>query len=257
MRALIATLVVATAWGSAHLDAAQNDLALGRPLFLEHCASCHGPDGQGGRGPVLAVRKLRNAGSDEDIAWFIENGIAGSIMTGFSLPKAEVKLIVAWVRKLGDTTSTAAPGSVDRGGLLYQGKGACVRCHALKGFGGAIGPDLTDVGARRTIAYLRTSLIDPETEVPQTRTVDAPRENFLLVSVEIRGRRIEGVRVNEDAFSILVRDMSGELHSLNKADISSLTKRWGKSPMPSYRTVLSERELDDLVAFLASQRGEP
>jgi cytochrome c oxidase cbb3-type subunit III len=256
MRALIASLVVAMAWCSAHLDAAQDRLTLGRTLFLEHCASCHGPDGQGGRGPVLAVRKLRTAASDEDIAWIVENGSSGSIMQGFALPQDDIKLIVAWVRKLGDTPSTAAPGSVDRGGLLYQGKGGCVRCHALKGFGEAIGPDLTDVGARRTITYLRTSLTDPEADVQQTRTFDTARENFLFVSVEIRGRRIEGVRVNEDAFSILVRDMSGELHSLGKADISSLTKQWGKSPMPSYRTVLSEQELDDLVAFLASQRGE-
>jgi len=257
MRAVIATLVVVMGWCSAHLDAAQDDLALGRTLFLEHCATCHGPDGQGGRGPILAVRKLRTAGSDDDIVWFIENGISGSIMTGFTLPKDDVKRIVAWVRKLGDTPFTAAPGSVDRGGLLYQAKGGCARCHTLKGFGEAIGPDLTDIGARRTVTYLRTSLTDPEADVLQNRTVDNPRENFLLVSVEIRGRRIEGVRVNEDAFSILVRDMSGELHSLSKVDISSLTKRWGKSPMPSYRTVLSDQELDDLVAFLASQRGEP
>jgi hypothetical protein len=60
------------------------------------------------------------------------------------------------------------------------------------------------------------------------------------------------VRVNEDTFSIQLRDSSDQVHSFFKSDLTELHKDWGKSPMPSYREVFSNLELDDVVAFLAS-----
>ncbi len=69
------------------------------------------------------------------------------------------------------------------------------------------------------------------------------------------GARITGARVNEDTFTIQIRDYSGLLHSFRKSDLRELHKDWGKSPMPSYRDSLSGEELQNLVAFLASLRG--
>jgi hypothetical protein len=69
------------------------------------------------------------------------------------------------------------------------------------------------------------------------------------------GRQITGARANEDTFSIQVRDAEGRVHSFWKDDLKELHLDWGKSPMPSYRAVLSDAEIDDLVAWLAAQRG--
>jgi cytochrome c1 len=60
--------------------------------------------------------------------------------------------------------------------------------------------------------------------------------------------------VNEDTFSIQVRDLAGNLHSYWKADLAELQKDRGKSPMPAYGK-LASAELDDLVAYLASLEG--
>jgi len=61
--------------------------------------------------------------------------------------------------------------------------------------------------------------------------------------------------VNEDTFSIQLRDATNRVHSLWKAELRQLDKQWGRSPMPSYAAALAPAELDDLVAFLAAQRG--
>lgn len=236
--------------------ASQDDLARGQDLFQEHCAVCHGPSGEGGRGPALAMPRLAHAQTDEELTWLIQYGVPGSAMPESRLEDDEIKHVAAWVRKLGQLPVQAGPGNVERGARLYRDKGGCVRCHSIKGYGGAIGPDLTEIGSRRGTVYLRTSLTEPEADVPtSSRHAISLPENFLLVEAERHGRRIVGVRVNEDAFSIQIRDLSGELHSLLKSDITALRKEWGKSPMPSYRSVFSEEELNDVVAFLASLRG--
>ena len=69
------------------------------------------------------------------------------------------------------------------------------------------------------------------------------------------GKRLTGVRLNEDMLSIQLRDHSGRLHSFLKSELRELHKDWGKSPMPSYRNALTDAELEDLVAYLVSLRG--
>ena len=69
------------------------------------------------------------------------------------------------------------------------------------------------------------------------------------------GRRLGGVRINEDTFSIQFRDSANRIHSFNKSELAELHKDWGKSLMPSYRELFSKEELDDVVAFLVSLRG--
>ena len=69
------------------------------------------------------------------------------------------------------------------------------------------------------------------------------------------GRELRGVRVNEDTFSIQLRDATNRLHSLWKHQLRLLDKQWGRSPMPSYKESLAPAELDDLVAYLATLRS--
>jgi len=70
------------------------------------------------------------------------------------------------------------------------------------------------------------------------------------------GQSVTGVRVNEDSFSIQIRDDAGRSHSFWKHEITQVDKQRGKSPMPSYKGKLAEDELTDLVAHLASLKEE-
>jgi putative heme-binding domain-containing protein len=118
----------------------------------------------------------------------------------------------------------------------------------VRGQGGSLGPDLSEVGARRSPAYLREALTDPGASAP---------EGFLVISVTTRdGRRVRGTRINEDSFTIQLRDANNRFHSFRKRELAEVNKEFGASTMPSYQTTLTASEIDDLVAYLASLRGE-
>jgi cytochrome c oxidase cbb3-type subunit III len=218
--------------------------SLGERLYLTQCAMCHGPAGEGGSGPALARPQLSRASDDEALRNIIRGGIAGTGMPGTRLIEAELRELAAYVRKLGQVQLAVLPGNPKRGAELYQTKGACADCHTLFGEGGAFGPDLTGVGARRSPQHLRESLLNP--------VADFPRGFAFIRAVMRDGRTLTGVRVNEDSFSIQLRDATGTLHSLWKAELREFHKDLKKSPMPSYRAKLTPGELDDLVAYLAS-----
>jgi putative heme-binding domain-containing protein len=203
------------------------------------------------------VSRLARSPAEEELINVITEGIEGTEMPTSRLDKDQIKQVVAFVRQLGVLPREAVPGNAQRGERLYLSKGNCTQCHAIKGQGGASGPDLTETGLRRGAAYLRAALTDPEADVPKGFSSFGPDtsipENFLVVRVVVKnGQRLTGVRVNEDTFSIQLRDSTDRVHSFYKSDLTELHKDWGKSPMPSYRGVFSSAELDDVVAFLVS-----
>jgi cytochrome c oxidase cbb3-type subunit III len=221
------------------------EVARGMTLFESQCAYCHGADGDGGRGANLARPTLRRAATDEALFRVVNRGIPGTGMPGNAMSARETWQVVAFVRSLGRVKREPLPGNAARGAQVYEGAG-CAACHTIRGRGGSSGPDLTDVGARSSPAYLRRSIVDPQADVPsgfkQARA--ATRE----------GRRLAGVVVNEDTFSIQLRDAGGTLYSYFKEELSELaTDR--RTTMPSFRERLEPTALDDLVAYLVSLEG--
>jgi hypothetical protein len=69
------------------------------------------------------------------------------------------------------------------------------------------------------------------------------------------GRDVVGVRINEDPFTIQVRDTANRFHSFRKSELKEIDKQFGKSLMPSFRGRLTDTETEDLVAYLSSLRG--
>jgi cytochrome c oxidase cbb3-type subunit 3 len=224
------------------------DIERGRHLFMGHCAPCHGPSGDGGRGANLARPKLPRAVDDQALFKLLKSGIDGTEMpAAWEMINREVWQVVAYVRTLGRVAPENVPGDAARGRDLFRNKAKCTQCHTVAGEGGAIGPELTEVGARRSAAYLRRALVEPEADLP---------DGFLQVRLVTKdGRRLTGVRLNEDTFSLQVRDLSDRLYSFWKTDLREIQKDRGKSPMPSYRGTLSDSEIDDVVAYLVSLRG--
>ena len=228
-----------------HTSAA--DRKRGEQLFMGHCASCHGPKGEGGRGPYLARPKLPRAPDDPALFRLIRDGIPGTEMpAAWVMITKETWQVTGYVRTLGRAAEEKVPGDARRGEALVRGKGNCATCHVVRGQGGTLGPDLTEIGARRSASYLRTALTDPEATAP---------EGFLQVRVATRdGKRLTGLRLNEDTYSLQLRDAGG-VYSFWKQDLQEFHKDPGKSPMPSYKGILSAAELDDVVAWLVSLRG--
>ena len=70
------------------------------------------------------------------------------------------------------------------------------------------------------------------------------------------GPEIAGIRLNEDSFTIQIRDPQGHLQSLRKSDLDRLAAESGTSLMPSYRDLVKGRDLEDLVAFLMTRKAD-
>ncbi len=251
-RALLLALVALTAAAAedrVKLPNGRADLVAGKKLFENQCGLCHGPQGEGGRGPVLAKLRLSRAPDDTALVKVIESGIQGTEMPGAqSMSERDVRQTAAYVRSLGKVRTEPVPGSAANGAEIYRAKGGCANCHAINGDGGSAGPGLTGIGGRRSAAYLKQSLLTPESDVP---------DSYLLVTVSPKsGAAVTGTRANEDSFSIQIMDPAGRLHSFWKSEISELKKQRGKSSMPSYKGTLTDAELTDLVAYLASLKEE-
>ena len=223
------------------------DPALGKRLFESQCAVCHGATGEGSRGPNLHRPTLSKAPDDAALRRVIANGIPPEMPGAWQLTPHEVASVAVFVRSLGALPAETVTGDPSRGERVYLAKG-CSGCHMVRGQGSGYGPELTDIGARRSAAHLRESIVAPDAAVP---------EDFLLLELVLAdGSTVRGIRLNEDPFSIQIKDSNSEFHSYRKSELRDLRKLRGNSPMPSYERTLTPEELTNLTAYLATLRGK-
>ena len=222
----------------------------GGQLYLTVCSGCHGPSGEGGRGPSLVrgnrVRKVSNV----KLFAAIQKGVPGTDMPPFPFPDEPIWQLVAFTRSLvASAYETDVPGDPAAGETVFFGKGECSRCHMIRGTGGFLGPDLTVAGVSNTIAQLREAFLDPN-----RRTTGGYRS----VNAEMAtGEKISGVARNNSNYSIQIIDKDGQLHLLTKQNLHSIEfprKSW----MPDdYDDRLSEEEVQNVLAFLSRQAPHP
>jgi putative heme-binding domain-containing protein len=210
--------------------------------------------GGGGTGANLRRAKLQRAPDDASLFDLIRDGIPESGMPyTWAMNDNEVRDVVAYVRALGRVAPEPLPGDPARGKLVYH-KADCGNCHIIAGKGGSLGPELTEVGARRGIHFLRTALLHPGKD--RAVTDEGYATHLPVLAVKKDGRLLTGLRVNEDTFTIQLRDAGNRLHSLQKSDLEELRKL-DVSVMPAYEKTLSQSDIDQLVSYLASLKGTP
>ena len=223
------------------------DVEAGSRRFVEHCAVCHGVDGRGSaRGPSLIRGLVVNRGSDEEVAGVIRLGIPNSAMPPFALADSEVKQLVAFIRSLRTRAAQlVVAGDRSLGKEVFFGKGRCSNCHMIRGHGGLVGPDLSNVGGDRTLAEIQQSILSPG-------LFEGTKYKAVTV-VTGQGERIAGTLRNRDNFSLQMMDAQGNLHFFSSTELREVALE-AKSVMPdNYGKLLSEAELQNLLAFLSRQ----
>ena len=255
LASVLAALVAAPTRSTAQ---SQADIEGGKQLFQGMCVQCHGAGGAGGEAPSLNRAKLNHAPDDAALADVISNGIPNTAMPRIRrFTENELRQLVAYVRSVGKVVEFRIPGDAKRGAAIYKNL-ACSSCHIVAGEGGNLGPDLTEIGLMRGAVYLREAIVDPGSSLPKG-TLAVPSRGYaeyLPVRIVTReGGEVRGIRVNEDAFTIQVRDAAGKFYSLRKSELELLDKQTGMSMMPSLASRLTAPQLADLVAYLSSLRG--
>ena len=229
--------------------------------FRINCALCHGLGAKGGgRGPDLTRAQKKFAHTDAEMFQIISNGIAGTAMPangtngqGVGMTDEEIWQIITYIRSQEVKASAKSAGDAAHGKQLFYGDANCSVCHMVEGKGGRMGPDLTSVGGSRTREALIDSVRNPSRRLAwglTEATKEFPQEYESVTVVTADGKKIRGVTLNEDSFSVQVMDMGGQIHLLDKDQLRSFQKS-RESMMPVYGAdTLSDQELEDIVAFL-------
>jgi len=168
-------------------------------------------------------------------------------MPSCGCPEDEAWQLVTFLRSLSARTAAPVSGDLANGERIFFGSSACAGCHVVNGRGGRFGPDLSRIGASRSSRSLIESIREP------SKVIADGYETVIAVSKD--GKRIAGVRKNEDTFTLQLMDEGEKYHLLQKRDLREVLYD-RKSLMPAYdERSLSEKDLRDLVAFLDSLRG--
>ena len=235
----------------------------GEYQFRINCALCHGLGAHGGgRGPDLTRAVKPHARTDAEMFQTISNGIPGTAMPangtngqGVGMTDEEIWQIVAYIRSQEVKAPAKALGSAAHGKELFYGDANCSLCHMVNGKGGRVGPDLTAVGGSRTREAIIDSVRNPSRRLAwglTESTKEFPQEYESVTAVTADGKEIKGVTLNEDNFSVQIMDMSEGIYLLEKDKLRSFQKS-RDSAMPKYNAdTLSDKDLDDIVSFLAS-----
>lgn len=127
--------------------------------------------------------------------------------------------------------------------IFYNHESAqCIRCHAVFEVGGNAGPGLAEVGNRLSREKLLESLLDPSA---------AYAPGYALVSITMKnGDSFAGTLQSENDAIIVLQSGNGDQIPIKKDEIA--TQNYIPSSMPNMTSILTRREMRDLVAFLAS-----
>ena len=106
----------------------------------------------------------------------------------------------------------------------------------IRGRGGYLGPDLTEIGQARSVAELRESIVAPNAR---------PTAGFESVTF---GNGKKGVAKYRTNYSAQVIDAEGKLHLLRDAEAAKVVVQ-AQSWMPASK--LSSEELQNVLAFLS------
>jgi putative heme-binding domain-containing protein len=122
----------------------------------------------------------------------------------------------------------------------------CLSCHRVGDAGSYVGPNLSDIGASRSVADIQASLVSPSKDVrPENRSVH-------LVTKD--GKTVTGRILNQDGFSVQIIDSESQLRSFQKSSLREFTIVT-TNPMPSYADKMSAQDMTDLVHYLSSLKS--
>ncbi|MEW4571398.1 HEAT repeat domain-containing protein, partial [Tautonia sp. JC769] len=187
----------------------------------------------------LAARAARSARRDDSSLADAFNRAGGLDADPEPATPEQVAALVADLRTQGD------PALGER--IYRREEMQCIKCHAIAGAGGKVGPGLESIGASAPDDYLVESLLLPNSAI---------KEGYHAIVVATDdGRILNGIPIRETADQLVLRDAEGAEIAIPASSIEE--RALGGSLMPNGLVdPLTRAELLNLTAFLAAL-GEP
>ena len=183
--------------------------------YRVRCADCHGLDGRGVRGPDIT--QVWNSGrTDDGLFKTIRSGVPGSEMPAFAAPRTsdrDLWQMLAYLKTLAAPAPAEPPrGNAENGAKVFRT--LCAACHKVDATGGRLGPDLSRIGSARSRDVLVARI---------RRGSEDFRAGFAPVTVTTpEGVPIQGVKKNEDLFSVQIMDTRERIQGYEKDKVKAV-----------------------------------
>ncbi len=142
--------------------------------------------------------------------------------------------------------SAAGGGDPEAGAAVFEEN--CADCHTIGKKGGKIGPNLSAI-AGKGLKHLAEAILLPAKKI--AKGFDT------YVVVDKKGRQTIGLKKSDDGTTVKILKKDGEIASIAKSDIKSITIDKTKSVMPDdLSEAMSVKQYQNLLSFLMLQKGK-
>jgi putative heme-binding domain-containing protein len=134
-------------------------------------------------------------------------------------------------------------GDPARGEAVFRrGQSQCLKCHAIAGAGGRVGPGLESIGASAPVDYLLDSLVEP------AKAVKEGYHATLVATTD--GRVLTGLKVRQTDTELVLRDAEDREQTI-PIDLIEEQKPAGSLMPAGLLDPMTRAEVIDLVRFLS------
>lgn len=127
--------------------------------------------------------------------------------------------------------------------VFFQQQPGCFTCHTVRGKGGQVGPDLSEIGTKLAKEAIVEAILEPSAGISV---------GYETYSLELKsGDEAYGLLVSETTDQIAIKDAKGIVTHYKKSEVAS-KRKLKVSLMPTgLQQGMSAQEFADLIAFLS------
>jgi quinoprotein glucose dehydrogenase len=146
-----------------------------------------------------------------------------------------------------DTFKEALYGGTHTAGrdyFLYNSTGQCSRCHTIGNETNTVGPNLRKIGSKLTREQILQAMIEPSARL-------APGYGTVTLKL-VEGEEVTGILMHETEQFLELKTNEAEPLKIPLVRIKSRENM--PSAMPAMGTLMSKREIRDVVEFLSNMK---
>jgi putative heme-binding domain-containing protein len=198
--------------------------------------------------PLFLTLTVRTGAGGKPFSLKVSDGPTGQPA---DRPIGRDRLMLPWA-PISTNPATAAPvavpdlsgGDVERGRTLFRGDQArCAQCHAFRGEGGQVGPDLSEVAARGRADIYRNIAAPSATIEPDYTTYTVATRD---------GQVLSGVVRAEGPDAIKVTDTNAKATTVRRDQIQEIRPSSTSIMPPGLAAALGDSAVRDIIAYLTS-----